>query len=123
MFTNAGANNTNVDFFSRRFEKMFVCLFVCLGVNKASQEGALQRHPGIELSLNIPMYGGYDLGCHRGFPFNLRMDFHPFSRARITEGCVAKVLKSLSSWRRAGRRVFRFGKIVWDTGVLKGCTL
>jgi hypothetical protein len=30
---------------------LFVCLFVCLfvwGVNKASQEGALQRHPGIE---------------------------------------------------------------------------
>jgi hypothetical protein len=33
-------------------------LFVCLGVNKASQEGALQRHPGIEFSFNIPMYGG-----------------------------------------------------------------
>ena len=99
------------------------CLFVCLfvwGVNKASQEGALQRHPGIELFFNIPMYGGYDLGCHRRFPFYLRRDFHPFSRARITEGCVAYVLKSLSSWRRAGRRVFRFGKIVWDTSVLKG---
>jgi hypothetical protein len=102
---------------------LFVCLFVCLfvwGVNKASQEGALQRHPGIELFFNIPMYGGYDLGCHRRFPFYLRRDFHPFSRARITEGCVAYVLKSLSSWRRAGRRVFRFGKIVWDTSVLKG---
>ena len=98
---------------------LFVCLFVW-GVNKASQEGALQRHPGIELFFNIPMYGGYDLGCHRRFPFYLRRDFHPFSRARITEGCVAYVLKSLSSWRRAGRRVFRFGKIVWDTGVLKG---
>jgi hypothetical protein len=90
----------------------FVCLFVCLGVSKASQEGALQRHPGIELSFHIPMYGGYDLGCHRRFPFYLRRDFHPFSRARITEGCVAYVLNSLSSWRRAGRRVFRFGKIV-----------
>jgi hypothetical protein len=69
-----------------------VCLFVCLGVNKASQEGALQRHPGIELSFNIPKYGGYDLGCHRRFSFYLRRNLHPFSRARITEG-VAFVVK------------------------------
>ena len=32
---------------------LFVCLFVW-GVNKASQEGALQRHPGIELFLISP---------------------------------------------------------------------
>jgi hypothetical protein len=59
---------------------------------KASQEGTLQRHPGIELFFNIPRYGGYDLGCHRRFPFYPRRDFHPVSRARITEGCVAYVL-------------------------------
>jgi hypothetical protein len=62
---------------------LFVCLFIwgvikpvkkvslfVWGVNKASQEGALQRHPGIDFSFNIPMYGGYDhdLGCHRRFP-------------------------------------------------------
>jgi hypothetical protein len=44
------------------------CLFVCLfGVNKASQEGALQRHAGIELSFIIPMYDSYNLGCHRRY--------------------------------------------------------
>jgi hypothetical protein len=55
-------------------ERIVCCLFVW-GVNKASQEEALQRHPGIELSFNIPMYGGYDLGCHRRFPFYPRRDF------------------------------------------------
>ena len=30
-------------------------------VNKARQEGALQRHPGVELSFGTPMFGGYDL--------------------------------------------------------------
>jgi hypothetical protein len=58
---------------------LLVCLFVCFGgVNKASQEGALQRHSGIELSFNIPMYGGYDLGCHRRFPLlHTRIDISP----------------------------------------------
>jgi hypothetical protein len=88
-------------------EGLFVCcLFVCLGVNKASQEGALQRHPGIELSFNIPMYGGYDLGCHWRFPFYLRRDFHPFSRARITEGCQGFVGFCVSKHNRKCSLVF-----------------
>jgi hypothetical protein len=67
---------------------LFVCLFVW-GVNKASQEGTLQRHPGIELSSNTPMFGGYDLGCHRRFPFYRRRGLHPFTRTMVTDGCVA----------------------------------
>jgi hypothetical protein len=61
----------------------FVCLFVW--VNKASQGGTPQRHPGIELFSNTPMFGGYDLGCHRRFPVYRRRGLHPFTRTMVTD--------------------------------------
>jgi hypothetical protein len=42
-----------------------------------SQEGALQKHPGIELFFKITMYGGYDLGCHLAFPILSPEGFSP----------------------------------------------
>jgi hypothetical protein len=57
-----------------------VCVFVCFnfGVSKASQEGTLQRPPGIEFTFTTPMFGDNDLGCHQRFPFKKKKSLEGF---------------------------------------------
>jgi hypothetical protein len=68
--------------------RLFVCLFVCLfwGVNNCSDIR------GYNYSLIPPhVFGGYDLGYHRRFPFYRRRGLHPFTQTMVTDECVASI--------------------------------